>query len=78
MSFPRNRESAPVKETADAFYSRTRELLVDAARDRDEPKLRRAAIRIDGARFNSLSDARQEELLMLFAAAMSATGALAP
>ncbi len=59
-------------------YDKTRELLLEASRDRDEAKLRRASIRIDGERFSALSDERQEELLMLYAAAMSATGALAP
>lgn len=60
------------------FYSTTRELLIDARRDRDEAKLRRASIRIDGERFNALSDDRQEDLLELYAAAMSACGAFAP
>jgi hypothetical protein len=78
MSFPRNREAASVKETAADFYSRTRELLIEARRDRDEAKLRRGAIRIDGERFNHLSDDRQEDLLELYAAAMNACGVLAP
>lgn len=60
------------------FYSTTRELLIDARRDRDEAKLRRASIRIDGERFNALSDDRQEDLLELYAVAMSACGAFAP
>ena len=78
MSFPRNRESAPVKETADLFYSNTREFLIDARRNRDEALLRRAAIRIDGERFNHLSDDRQEDLLELYGAAMVACGAFSP
>jgi len=60
------------------FYSTTRELLIDARRDRDEAKLRRGAIRIDGARFNDLSDDRQEDLLQLYGAAMNACGMGAP
>ena len=47
------------------FYSTTRELLIDARRDRDEAK-------------HALSDDRQEDLLELYAAAMSACGAFAP
>ena len=60
------------------FYSTTRTLLIDARRDRDEAKLRRGAIRIDGARFNDLSDDRQEDLLQLYGAAMNACGSFAP
>mgnify|MGYP000016300327 FL=1 len=60
------------------FYSTTRELLIDARRDRDEAKLRRASIRIDGERFNALSDDRQEDLLQLYGAAMNACGMGAP
>lgn len=60
------------------FYSTTRTLLIDARRNRDEALLRRAAIRIDGARFNDLSDDRQEDLLELLGAAMNACGVLAP
>lgn len=60
------------------FYSTTRELLIEARRKRDEALLRRAAIRIDGARFNDLSDDRQEDLLELLGAAMNACGVLAP
>jgi len=60
------------------FYSTTRTLLIDARRNRDEALLRRAAIRIDGARFNDLSDDRQEDLLELYAAAMAANGAFSP
>jgi len=60
------------------FYSTTRTLLIDARRNRDEALLRRAAIRIDGARFNDLSEDRQEDLLELYAAAMAANGAFSP
>jgi len=60
------------------FYSTTRTLLIDARRNRDEALLRRAAIRIDGERFNHLSDDRQEDLLELYAAAMNACGVFAP
>ena len=60
------------------FYSTTRTLLIDARRNRDEALLRRAAIRIDGARFNDLSEDRQEDLLELYAAAMQANGAFSP
>lgn len=60
------------------FYSTTRALLIDARRNRDEALLRRAAIRIDGERFNHLSDDRQEDLLELLGAAMNACGVLAP
>lgn len=78
MSFPRKREASSVKETDADFYSRTREMLIEARRDRDEALLRRCAIRIDGARFNDLSDDRQEDLLQLYASAMSACGCYAP
>lgn len=78
MSYPRNREAAPVKETAADFYLKTKALLDTARVDRDEPALRRAAIRIDSAKFNGLTDDQQAELLMLYSAAMSATGALSP
>lgn len=60
------------------FYSTTRTLLIDARRNRDEALLRRAAISIDGERFNHLSDDRQEDLLELYAAAMNACGCYAP
>lgn len=60
------------------FYSTTRTLLIDARRNRDEALLRRAAIRIDGARFNDLSEDRQEDLLQLYGAAMNACGSFAP
>lgn len=60
------------------FYSTTRELLIDARRQRDETLLRRAKIRVDGARFNDLSDDRQEDILQLYAAAMNACGMGAP
>lgn len=74
MSFPRNREAAPVKETAADFYSRTREILIDARRNRDEALLSRAKIRVDGARFNDLSDDEQERILRLYDDAVSACG----
>jgi hypothetical protein len=60
------------------FYSTTREILIDARRKRDEALLRRGAIRIDGERFNALSDDRQEDLLQLYGAAMVACGCYAP
>jgi len=59
--------------TTDEFYRVTRELLIEARRKRDAELLRRGAIRIDGERFNALSDDRQEDLLELYAGAMSAT-----
>ena len=77
-SFPRKREASSVKETDADFYLNTKALLDKASADRDEFALRRAAIRVDGARFNDLTDDQQAELLMLYAAALSATGALAP
>lgn len=64
--------------TPDDFYRTTRTLLIDARRNRDEALLRRAAIRIDGDRFNALSDDRQEDLLELYSGAMVACGALSP
>lgn len=76
--------SFPTKGTAGSptnaaeFYSKTREMLIDARRNRDDALLRRCAIRIDGARFNDLSDDRQEDLLELYSAAMAACGAYAP
>lgn len=60
------------------FYTITRELLIDARRKRDSELLRRGAIRIDGERFNHLSDDRQEDLLELYGAAMVACGAFSP
>lgn len=78
MKFPRNRESATVEETADTFYDFTRRLLMSATAQRDERLLRRAAIRVDSARFSALSDTRQEDLLELYAGAMMACGALSP
>lgn len=60
------------------FYSTTRTLLIDARRNRDEELLRRGAIRINGDRFNALSDDRQEDLLQLYGAAMVACGCYAP
>ena len=78
MSFPRKREASSVKETDADFYLNTKALLEKARADRDEFALRRAAIRINGARFNVLTDDQQAELLMLYGAAMSATGALSP
>ena len=76
MSFPKGSAGSPTS-TAE-FYSTTRTLLIDARRTRDEALLRRAAIRIDGERFNSLSDDRQEDLLELYAAAMVACRCFAP
>ena len=76
MSFPKGTAGSPTN--AAEFYSTTRTLLIDARRNRDEALLRRAAIRIDGARFNDLSEDRQEDLLELYAAAIHAVGALAP
>lgn len=76
MSFPKGSAGSPTS-TAE-FYSTTRELLIDARRKRDEALLRRGAIRIDGERFNALSDDRQEDLLQLYASAMSACGAFSP
>ena len=61
-----------------AELSTTRELLIEARRKRDEALLRRASIRIDGERFNHLSDDRQEDLLELYGAAMVACGAYSP
>lgn len=78
MKFPRNREAAPVEETAATFYDYTRRLLIDARHKRDMALLRRCAIRIDSARFNALSDARQEDLLELYSGAMVACGSLSP
>lgn len=78
MSFPRKRVSAPVEETADVFYWSTRTMLNLARANRDEPLLRRCALRVDGERFNALSDDRQEDLLQLYAGAMAACGAFAP
>lgn len=76
MSFPKGSAGSPTN--AAEFYSTTRELLIDARRKRDEALLRRGAIRIDGERFNALSDDRQEDLLQLYGAAMVACGAFAP
>jgi hypothetical protein len=78
MSFPtKGRRGEAEKAPAD-FYHRTRQLLLEAAKDRDEAKLRRCSIRIDGARFNDLSDERQLDLLTLYSSAMAACGVLAP
>lgn len=77
MSFHKGSRGQAEEAPAD-FYDKTRQLLLEATRDRDEAKLRRAAIRIDGARFNDLSDSRQEDLLALYSGAMVATGALSP
>lgn len=77
MRFP-SREAAPVKETAADFYTKTREVLIDARRQRDEALLRRGQIRVDNERFNSLSDDQQEDLLQLYGAAMVACGMGAP
>ena len=76
MSFPKGSAGSPTN--AAEFYSTTRELLIDARRKRDVALLRRGAIRIDGERFNALSDDRQEDLLQLYASAMSACGAFSP
>lgn len=56
------------------FYSSTRTMLIDARRNRDEALLRRAAIRIDGDRFDALSDDRQEDLRDLYKVAAAACG----
>lgn len=76
MSSPSTKGTAGL--TPAEFYSSTRTLLIDARRNRDEALLRRAAIRIDGERFNHLSDDRQEDLLELYAAAMNACAVFAP
>jgi hypothetical protein len=60
------------------FYQTTSDLLEKAMMERDDAALRRAAIRINGARFNELTDAQQERLLQLYASALAANGALAP
>jgi hypothetical protein len=76
MSFPKGSASSPTN--AAEFYSTTRELLIDARRNRDEALLRRGADRVNGERFNALSDDRQEDLLQLYGAAMVACGAFSP
>lgn len=78
MIFPRNREAAPVEETAAAFFDYTRRLLLETIQKRDPAKLRRCAIRIDSDRFKALSDSRQDDLLELYSGAMVACGALSP
>jgi hypothetical protein len=78
MSFPtKGRRGEAEKAPAD-FYQKTCDLLEKAMMDRDDAALRRAAIRINGARFNELTDAQQERLLQLYASALAANGALAP
>lgn len=77
MKFPR-RAAAPVEETAADFYDRTRQLLLDATKERDEPKLRRIVIRMEGDRFSALSTARQSELAYLYKYAAKACGMGAP
>jgi hypothetical protein len=60
------------------FFDKTRDLLRLAISDRDAPALRRARIRIDGAKFNALTDDQQERLLRLYDEAREACGMSAP
>lgn len=62
---------------ADWFIT-TKSLLIDAKEKRDMPLLRRAAIRIDSARFNEMTDDQQADLLVHYSAAMMANGAMSP
>jgi hypothetical protein len=62
---------------ADWFIT-TKRLLIDATEQREPSLLRRAAIRIDSARFNEMTDDQQADLLVQYSAAMMATGSLAP
>lgn len=78
MKFPPKREAAPVEQTAADFFTVTRDLLRKAHTERDEPALRRAAIRIDSVKFNELDDEHQERLLALYSSAMAACGAFLP
>lgn len=78
MISPRKREAGPSNkrppETLDVFYDVTRRTLVTAIQKRDQPSLRRAALRIEGERFASLSDGRQDEIIRLYREAASACG----
>lgn len=60
--------------TAADFYDFTRSLLIDARAKRDMSLMRRVKIRIDSKRFLALSEGRQEDLLVLYSAAMMETG----
>lgn len=60
------------------WFTATRDLLNAAIETRDGAKLRRAAIRIDGLRFLEIPEEQQEQLLALYALAMSASGVLSP
>lgn len=77
MSFHKGRRGQAEEAPAD-FFEVTRDLLRTALHDRHEPSLRRAAIRIDGAKFNELDDDHQERLLQLYASALAANGAMQP
>lgn len=77
MSFPKGRLGQAEEAPAD-FFEVTCDLLRTALHDRHEPSLRRAAIRIDGAKFNELDDEHQERLLQLYASALAANGAMQP
>lgn len=61
-----------------AWLATTRRLLSEAASDRNQISLRRAAIRIDSIRFKALPDDEQEELLTLYGQAMVAAGGMFP
>jgi hypothetical protein len=78
MNFPPKGKRGLAEEAPADFFEVTRDLLRTALNERHEPSLRRAAIRIDGAKFLELDDEHQERLLQLYASAMAANGAFAP
>lgn len=56
------------------WFEHTAEILRDAAQNHDLGKLHRGKIRVDSVTFTNLPDDKQDELLVLYSAAMVANG----
>lgn len=67
---------ADLKETLNLslWYEHTADIMRDSAQNRDLGKLHRAKIRVDSDTFTKLPDDKQDELMVLYAAAMVANG----
>lgn len=56
------------------WFEHTADILRDSVQNRDLGKLHRAKIRVDSDTFTKLPDDKQDELMVLYAAAMVANG----
>lgn len=56
------------------WFEHTADIMRDSAQNRDLGKLHRAKIRVDSDTFKMLPEDKQDDLLVLYAAAMMANG----